>query len=211
MRKYIYPIAILNKLKLPTWLRYYTLKDTLPTAYQQVEYIEGNNSGYIPTDLKLKGTDTVKFTYKTPETGSTVCCVFGSYKSGENENFSLYSAGASSYGYWRYAGSLYQNVKFINDTKFDITFSGDKIIVNDDTYNTEFTIDSFTTLNNIYIGHINASASAKLRGKIYNFEVVGKAKFIPCYRKSDEQAGMYEMYSKTFYPATGTLTLGNKV
>ena len=68
MRKYIYPIAILNKLKLPTWLRYYTLKDTLPTAYQQVEYIEGNNSGYISTDLYLEGDDTIKMKYKTPET-----------------------------------------------------------------------------------------------------------------------------------------------
>lgn len=209
MTNFIYPIAILNRWHLPTWLKFFRLKDTLPTAYQQVDYIEGSNSGYIPTDIYLKGTDTVKFIYKTPDTGSTTCCIFGAYRSGENNNFSLYSSGANTSAYWRYAEKLYNGVKFTNDTEFSIEFSGSNLIVNEESYETGFVLSDFTSVNPIYIGHINASASAKLRGRIYSFEIVGKYKFIPCYKKEDNTVGMYELYTKTFYPATGTLTAGN--
>lgn len=214
MTNFIYPIAILNRWHLPTWLTFFKLKGTLPTAYQQVDYIEGNNTGYIPTDLYLEGSDTVKFTYRTPETGLTTCCIFGSYKSGEDNNFSLYSTGASAYSYWRYAGQLYtgasagDGIKFVNDTVFKVEYSSESLIVNGTSRDTGFTAKTFTT-NAFYIGHINASASPKLRGRIYSFEVVGKYKFIPCYKKDDNTVGMYEINTKTFYPAEGTLTAGN--
>ena len=137
--------------------------------------------------------------------------MYGSYTSGRNDNFSLYCAGSSYYAYWRYADKLYQQQKFENDTLYEIEANWNTIKVNENTYTTTFTETEFITYNTFYIGHINSSASPKIRGRIYSFEVVGKYKFIPCYKKEDNTVGMYEMYTKTFYPATGTLTLGNKV
>lgn len=43
-------------------------QSNLPDGYTEVEYLEGNNTGYIPTDIYLTGDDTVKMKYKTLET-----------------------------------------------------------------------------------------------------------------------------------------------
>lgn len=137
--------------------------------------------------------------------------MYGSYASGRNDNFSLYCAGSTYHAYWRYAGSLFQQQKFDNDTLYEIEASWDKIKVNETTYTTTFTESEFTTYNPIYIGHINSSNSPKIRGRIYSFEVVGKAKFIPCIRNSDSQTGMFNILNNTFYPSTGTLTAGDNV
>lgn len=202
MNKFTYPLIICKKLK--SWLKFYIYKktaDVLPLGYQKLKYIEGNNSGYIPTDIYLSGDDTIKMKFKTLPTGTTTCCIFGAYKSGEDVNFSLYSAGATYYAYWRYAGTLYQNHKFQLDTMNNIEMNARIIKVNDDTYNTTFTESTFTTSRPIYIGHINASASPKIKGKIYSFEVVGKHKLVPALKTATEEVGLYDKMTDTFYPA----------
>ena len=80
--------------------------------------------------------------------------------------------------------------------------------VNDDVYTPTFTESTFTTSNPIYVGHINSSNSPKIKGKLYSFEVVGKAKLIPAKKISTNEVGMYDTISKKFYPATGTMTIG---
>lgn len=202
MNKYFYPIF---KSKFKSWIKYYLYrkaeKEVIPPEYKKVEYLEGNNSGYIPTDIYLDSSDTVKMTFRTLAAGTTTCCIFGSYKSGETNNFSLYSAGATYYAYWRYAGSLYQNHKFSLDTLFKIEFNWHTIKVNEDTYTTTFTEGSFTTGTPIYVGHINASASPKIKGKIYSFEVVGKHKLVPVIKIETGDVGMYDKMTGVFYPA----------
>ena len=202
MNKYFYPIF---KSKFKSWIKYYLYNKSkeyvIPTEYKKVEYIEGNNSGYIPTDIYLESTDTVKMTFRTLATGTTTCCIFGSYKSGETNNFSLYSSGVNYYAYWRYAESLYQNHKFSLDTLFKIEYNWHTIKVNEDTYTTTFSEGSFTTDRPIYVGHINVSASPKIKGKIYSFEVVGKHKLVPVIKIETNEVGMYDKMTGAFYPA----------
>lgn len=202
MNKYFYPIF---KSKFKSWIKYYLYNKSkeyvIPPEYKKVEYIEGNNSGYVTTDIYLEGSDTVKMTFRTLATGTTTCCLFGSYKSGETNNFSLYSAGATYHAYWRYAGSLYQNHKFQLDTLYNIEFDWHTIKVNDDTYTTTFTESEFTTGTPIYVGHINASGSPKIKGRIYSFEVVGKHKLVPVVKIETGDVGLYDKKTGVFYPA----------
>lgn len=57
------------------------------------------------------------------------------------------------------------------------------------------------------------SSIVPVSAKVYSFEIIGKFKGIPCYRKADNVIGMYDTVSQTFLinAGTGTFTKGSDV
>ena len=173
--------------------------DELPAGYKRVLGFSMNNNAYWEiADFPLYGSDTLRFAFEATD----ACNVIGAYSgSASGNNYSLYVSTSSNY--LRYKSGAYNSA--INfDTRYDveITPTGSNGMKTDSSW----TAQTFTTPTNLCIGTTATSASsAKLKGKLYgNIEVVGRAKFVPCERVSDNVLGYYDTYSETFYePYTG--------
>lgn len=179
-----------------------TVDDELPAGYNRVLGFSMKNNAYweIP-NFPMNGSDTLRFSFEATD----ACNVIGAYSgSASGNNYSLYVSQSSNY--LRYKNGAYNStVDF--DTRYDveITPTGSSGMKVDSTW----TAQTFTTPTNFCIGTTSVTASsAKLKGNLYgNIEVVGRAKFIPCERISDNVLGYYDLIGETFYmPTSGTPT-----
>lgn len=181
--------------------------DELPSGYKRVlGFLCDNNAYWEIPDFPLYGSDTLKFSFEA----SNACNVIGAYSgSASGNNYSLYVG--SSINYLRYKSGAYNSGVTYNDRyDVEITPTGSHGLEVDSTW----TAQTFTTPNNLCICTTSTSASsAKLKGKLYgNVEVVGRAKFVPCERVSDNALGYYDLVGKAFYTQasgfTGAVSLG---
>lgn len=174
--------------------RLVAIDDELPAGYKRVLGFSTNNNAYWKiTDFPLYGSDTLRFSFEATE----ACNIIGAYSgSASGNNYSLYAAASSNY--LRYKNGAY-NSAIDFDTRYDveITPTGSHGMKTDSTW----TAQEFTTPTDLCIGTTSMSASsAKLKGKMYgNVEVVGRAKFIPCERVSDNVLGYYDVIGEAFY------------
>lgn len=181
--------------------------DELPAGYKRVlGFSMSNNSYWAIEDFPLYGSDTLRFAFEA----SDACNVIGAYSgSASGNNYSLYVGSSSNY--LRYKNGAYNSAVDFN-TRYDveITPTGSSGMKTDSTW----TEQSFTTPANLCIGTTATSASsAKLKGKLYgNIEVVGRAKFVPCERVSDNVLGYYDLIGEAFYEQasgySGAVSLG---
>lgn len=178
----------------------------LPAAYRRVAgYVCDNNVLWQITDFHLRGSDTVKISFSV----TAACNVFGCYQgTSATDNYDLYASVSEGSKYFRYGSGTYLSYFSAENLnkRFDLTVTptGTKGMPEDSTW----TSATFESANDFIIGSTSLTgSSAKLKGNLYgNVEVVGRAKFIPCERLSDNQLGYYEVYSDTFYAPTGTPT-----
>lgn len=174
----------------------------IPEGYTKVEYIQGNDSGYIPTDIYLTGADTVKIKYQ--RTGGTAHNVFGCFTTAEaSDNFSLYVL-ITSTAYIRYGNQLIREYRSTLNTINDIEMSSTGFKVDGETIAT-WQPQTFTASVPLYLGYVYGVTSPKFIGRIYEVEIVGKARLYPCVRNSDNKAGFYDIINGVFYEADGTV------
>lgn len=181
--------------------------DELPTGYKRVlGFTMNNNSYWEIADFPLYGSDTLRFSFDATD----ACNVLGAYSgSASGNNYSLYVSTNSNY--LRYKSGAYNSA--INyDKRYDVelTPTGSSGMKVDSTW----TAQTFTTPTNLCIGTTATSASsAKLKGNLYgNIEIVGRAKFVPCERVSDNALGYYDTIGEAFYEQasgfSGAVSLG---
>ena len=181
--------------------------DELPTGYKRVLGFKMNNNSYWEiADFPLYGSDTLRFSFDATD----ACNVIGAYSgSASGNNYSLYVSTSSNY--LRYKSGAY-NSAIDYDKRYDVelTPTGSSGMKVDSTW----TEQTFTTPTNLCIGTTAKSASsAKLKGNLYgNIEVVGRAKFVPCERVSDNALGYYDIVGEAFYEQAsgfnGAVSLG---
>ena len=182
----------------------------LPSEYQEVEWIgklDGNPSidtNYIPkieTDMRL--------VYLMPTTSGNIAFTKNSVA------FGLQQIGASMVQLVR-GGSRVNFSSISYNVKHDLTFGKNGVICDDvilaQTIGTDRNETNSVTLFSYYsIGWHTSDV------KIYNCQFiengVKERDFIPCYRKSDNEIGMYDTVTQTFFTnsGTGTFTKGNDV
>lgn len=194
--------------------------ERLPSEYQEVEYIQGTGTQYIDTLLKpYKTKTTIKFQYTEMIYEEEIC---GCYNVNENRY---------------YVFGLYRGTSFIildraNITKNTIPANTNinEVIYNDENnyvfYNgtNVATVSDLTNIggNTITLfGRRNNASSVSViaKAKIFNCQLYDKntntlvRDFIPCYRKSDNVIGMYDLVNDVFYTnsGTGTFLKGNDV
>lgn len=178
--------------------------DELPVGYARIESVTmNNNCYYLITDFKLKGSDTLRFSFSATD----VCNILGCYTNGSAQtNYSLY-VGLSTAKYLRYNGGTY-NSAITTNKRYDVvlTPTGSYGLDVEETW----TEKDFTATSDFCIGTTSISASsAKLKGTLYgNVEVEDangmRFKGIPCERMSDHKIGYYDTVSGTFYEPVGT-------
>lgn len=192
----------------------YVSNSRLPSDYQEVEYLQSDGNQYIDSGIKLSSSDTVKCKFELTSIPTSYAeGVYGTMEqiSGTNTFFVLLMRNPNLARVGTSSNQVSSNNVVIN-TIYDTTLSNGTYIENGTTYT--FTQHSgFAFATNCHIFKRNQSAMTPIKGKIYSFEIVDKFNGIPCYRKSDGVAGLYDTISSSFFTnaGTGTFTVGDNV
>lgn len=202
----------------------------IPSEYQEVEYIQTTGTQWINTGIAPSNDIRIKTDIEVSQTGQDKA-VFGLYVIGTEAtsisnayHLTPYSSkwyygtngGQGSAGtYSPVVGTRY-NIDFNCDSHGHILINGQNITAYDETY-------GGGSYSNPIIGiswrGYSAGATRKGQFKYYSFEMYNKStqqcirNFIPCYRKSDNVIGMYDLITQTFYEnaGTGTFLKGNDI
>lgn len=188
------------------FLRYLISIKELPDEYQEVEYIESTGTQYIDTGFIPNQDTKVYAKIKTTTLPSGNKTIFGSRTSASQNH---YGATIATNWYTGY-GSQNKNTNWIAtvDTEYIIKKEKEKFILNDN--ETTQNITEFTCPGNMYIFAMNQldSVIAYSPIKLYYLKIYDNdtliRHFIPCYRKSDDEIGLYDLVEKTFYSNDGT-------
>ena len=173
-------------------------KNFIPDEYQEVEYIRFNSGNYINTGvIPIDHYTEVKFdfeAYQYQDSLFGISSTYSSYYQFRTLNDKYIAYNNDEISNWTKGIHL---LKY-NDEKNEVKLDNNLIVSNQRLYNNG---------NSIIIGK---SGSNTLEGVIYYFKIVNKRTdeveryFIPCYRKSDNEIGMYDLVQNKFYPNDGT-------
>lgn len=196
----------------------------LPSIYQAVEYI-GNTgtqyikTGYTPTPSYNTRID-MQYMFTATQLGDKM--LFGS--TGGSSSIT-YECEAFNVTQWYCGGGYYQfrnvirNVGTALNTKYTFLINGNTMTVNGSSASQNQTRTKGPALE-LYIFAWNSNGKAEYinsGARIYQlkFTVDGtvEADFVPCYRKSDNVAGMYDLIGRRFLTnaGTGTFTVGQDI
>ncbi len=188
----------------------------LPSIYQEVEYLESTGTQYIDTGF-VPNQDTrvitEHFYTKQPQNRGFI---YGAGVSATNKAFELYSWTNN----WN---SPYGNTNIVITPQISLFISG-KINIDKNKNNVTITYSdgtshtksceyvTFTAPRSMWLFAINrGNLSVDLRAdcvqlcscKIWDSDNLVRD-FIPCYRKSDNKPGMFDLVTKTFFTNLGT-------
>ena len=189
----------------------------LPSEYQQVEYIESSGTQYIDTGFKPNNNTTFSLTFQISSTTTTQ----GIFGVGDSSLSKSYRLGMSASGYFYFAkrGTQFNGASNSSNTsKNTFELKNNKVYLNGSEYITITDTDTYQCENNAYIFFFGGSTTiTKASGKLYSCKIYDNSvlvrNFIPCYRKSDNVIGLYDLVNGTFYTnaGTGTFTKGANV
>lgn len=194
-------------------IRYIKDNDTLPSDYTQVEYIESTGTQYIDTGIKMNNSIKLDITAQIGELSNNNPLVASNMGSSVN-SFGIYLriTNASS----RYtAGTNWSNYvdSAWNDQVRHIIYDNDNFILDGTTlsvtqqeYETERNLEIFRSYNENRYGKYKLYSM-----KMYENGILLR-NFVPCYRNSDNEVGLYDLVNDVFYTnqGTGAFEYGNK-
>ena len=188
----------------------------LPAEYQQVEYIESSGNQWI--DIKLnrisrKAQIKIKFMISSQkEYQNLFCCRDG------NNSRTLFITNLNGFrnDQNNEQNTLNQNLELNKIYTIDSSqtyFKCNDVILKEYSKDTGVDVDSnFYILNcNDIDNYSNMSSKWQYVGRIYDYEIYDDViirKFIPCYRKTDNKSGLYDLVEGKFYTNQGTGTFG---
>lgn len=196
-------------------------ESNVPDAYQELEYIQSNSTGYIDTGFQFTSNNAkISLDVMLTAQDSGGKNLFGSSTNNDTSWFGIYMQGAVQGGF--YCGnsnpfSFYftRNVKkslYFYRNNYSLEFSNDGEI---STYTVGGTI---ICGNNVMIASQPPLGASRTPPGVryYNFTIEQdgaiERQFVPCYRKSDTVVGMYDVRYQNFYPpAAGTFDAGGSV
>lgn len=189
----------------------------LPEEYQQVEYIKSTGTQYIDVRTYWSNGMYGQCEVSYDDDGGFRGYIFGSHNTvepyGRNGFFYNDNSGGWELGYGDYCP--FASASLLYEHKYNIEFctiigraylkvDGQTLVTNNNT--TTFTNKNALIFTNSYeLGQSNPCTSARLYSlKIYNNNGALNRDFVPCYRKSDNVIGLYDMVYNTFYTNAGT-------
>lgn len=196
-----------------------SIQSNLPEEYQEVEYIESTGTQYIDTGLLISDGYQVelKAQFTTKPNGET--WFLGNWIDSPRTSYLIGYYG----GVLRIAMGLDANSASRISVDFDYevhTFSvlNDKVVIDGQEYDFTFDYDAIkNVVGTLLIGkssHVNYKGTKRIHGcKLWNKEGVLIRDFVPCYRKSDGVAGLYDLVEGKFYTnqGTGSFIAGNNI
>lgn len=180
----------------------------LPSTYTQVDYIENTGQSYINTNFILNQNSKVELTVYS--TNFTQGHLFGSRESATSKNFTI-SDGHLDFG--SYTSNRINFYSHANNLKTKLTMDKNTFTVDNETYNDTYnlaTVNDFTCIAPAYIFYVSGNPYGNYRvwGKLYGCKIWDNGTLvrdlIPCYRNSDNEAGLYDLANDVFYTNAGT-------
>lgn len=203
----------------------------LPREYQEVEYIEGTGTQYIKSGImtsnslrvEAKAISRKRHIYAAPDRNYPYSGIlFGARVSPTSNNFT-YNEGA--YSTYVGNGTSQQLILPFQENSTDylfVNYGGTSYSVEcGNTYNQSGALNiNIETPLEIYILGLNQNGTVSspcgayklFNLKIYNNNTVVRD-YIPCYRKADNEAGLFDLVNNVFYTnaGTGTFLIGKEI
>jgi len=185
----------------------------VPSAYQEVEYIESSgtqaiNSAYSLLSSNLK----IETTIFTPSMPSSEQRVVDNIPSIDSKRFNLglysgyvfgFNAGNSSVISATYSGEQTLDITMV----YDYASSTKTLTVNGSSTSSAYQSEINSALN---IWVFGGDPGARFVGKLYFCKLYDNGTlvrdFVPCYRKADGEIGLYDAVNDVFYTNQGTGT-----
>jgi len=181
----------------------------LPSAYQEVEYIQSTGTQYIDTGVNASSDLTISVEIISPDLTRQNGIIYSGGVGWQNQ----YIQGeCDSEPVFHYGNNYYSNIRFASGgSVINFTQDRNKIYIGDSTTPTyTFPESTFQTTWHIYLFCYNRSGSKGEYGshKLSKFTIsendVLVRNFVPCYRKSDSVIGLYDLVNNTFYTNSGS-------
>ena len=198
-------VAYMGKVEVPPDAR-------LPAEYQEVAYLESTGTQWINTGI-YPNDNTIKLEVKVAYNSTTTGQLMGSGTSGnERFNFGI----ESSRFRFGFGGSWFNanSAVLTADTEPHVwildanTKTGSIDGVAETTTNTYSPAGARAIVLFARGTSAVAESGNRTKGKIYYAKIWNKGDLvrdlIPCYRKSDNEAGMYDLVTETFFTNAGT-------
>ena len=183
----------------------------LPREFQQVEYIQSSNNAYI--DTTIYNNIPIEFECNFQVLQAADAFMFGTYAPSSRWFVQPTNNGNTSIGYCGNYQSVDLNISLNQFYKFSgIITKGEQKLY----------IDDILLISTSFNGNQNPAIPISIfcannGGTTRNRFILGRMKslrfwtnselildFIPCYRKEDNQAGMYDKVSKSFFTRAGS-------
>lgn len=189
-----------------------SVQGKLPSEYQQVEYIESTGTQYIDTGINVNTTTSRYETKINPNLVSDTRGIFGTrnHISSNLSSMNVFIINGVFRLDWLTGAGNYNVNNISSNTEYTISITRGLATIN----NVDYTSEETTSVNSsytFYIGNFNNAGSAYSNGfsgkiyysKLYNNNIL-VFDGIPCYRKSDNEIGMYDLVTNTFFTNAGT-------
>ena len=190
----------------------------LPVEYQEVEYIESTGTQWIDTNQLASSTTNVKIIVDVSSYQNNKA-IFGTSISGQATSAFRVRSSSNSF----ICDISKSSISVSRLGKLDISFNDQhhQLIVNGEIDGTFDDYASFSNQqNNIAIftvGRPDLSSSWAITAKLYSCKIYDNGTlvrdFIPCYRISDGEVGLYDLVNNQFYTnqGTGTFAKGSDI
>ena len=188
-------------------------ENILPSGYTQVDYIESSGTQYIDTGVNADS----KLRVVLDTTFLNSRSIGAIYRNGSNyERYHL--QGEAKFIFYTHTTPVSLNTFDNNRHLFDLNVPNGTIYVDNISYNKEYIV--FDTRLSFWLFRRNSNdsslqffnASKLYSCKMYYNNVLVR-NFIPCYRNSDNEVGLYDLVNNVFYAnqGTGEFTYGTKI
>lgn len=191
----------------------------LPSAYQEVEYIQSTGTQYIDTGLTATGQNFKYFCLEIDQAIITGTHVSVSGSGHTPPFFYIGTVGGTIY-YGNGSADTsaeatydYTRRTFVVDARTGMVSVSGLV-----TISTTFESSVNASPKNLYLfGYNNGSIAVMHSSKMYGCKIYYDGNlvrdFVPCYRKTDNVAGMYDLVNRVFYTnaGTGSFTVGANV
>lgn len=214
----------LAKMNIPAYLKKFLYnrygRSNIPNEYKEVEYIESTGTQYINTNIIPTNTTGV-------EAKITICndnhrdnIFIGCRDTGNGENRYWidvdWSTDTLIFGF---NGNTNINDRYLlkgsdvgKSFIISMNYMNDRTgKVNGITYDTSISSKTLVSISKpiyIFAGNRSGSAAYQYSGKLYNLKITDGTNvirnFVPCYRNSDNVAGLYDLVNNVFYTNQGT-------
>ena len=193
--------------------------NVLPSGYTQVDYIQTSGTQYINTGVIGKTGLEVEANIEFVDSISNDQAVIGS-RSGGTRIYPIYIfPGKFDIGYGINYNSSLTPVLNQKYSVYSKLYNGEQLLkVNGTTIIQQSVANDFDTNLNLYLFCMNYNgASYFSKMKLYSLIIkengTTKRNFVPCYRNSDNEIGLYDIVNNVFYTnqGTGSFTYGNVV
>ena len=190
---------------------------SLPDGYQQVEWIGCTGTQYIKTNYEPVQYDELDATFLINSNQGNNSKVYWSAGTGDYQFILLTNSGNLYYKYFATGDAVRMSSSYRPlDSRMNYSINSSGIIT---TTNLEtgavltsatsaYTAPIDSTDKSLYIFRRSDGTTTFFRGRLYKFIIINngtlKLNLIPCYRKSDNEIGLYDTVGRTFYTNAGT-------